>query len=117
MHILLFFCCCYLFIRPPDLTVAVGGIDLDLPLEEHKPDSLVIHENFDRISMKHDIALIMLSSPIKFSNEKIPICLPFMYDIDTWQHCWIAGWGTTGAGETPLGDVMYLLMEAVFLPI
>lgn len=107
----------FLFIRPPDLTVVVGGINLDHPLEEHKPDSLVIHENFDRTSMKHDIALIMLSSPVEFSNEKIPVCLPFMHDVDTWQHCWIAGWGATGAGETPLGDVMHLLMEAVFLPI
>ncbi|EOA94101.1 Putative serine protease UNQ9391/PRO34284, partial [Anas platyrhynchos] len=82
---------------PPDLTVVVGGINLDHPLEEHKPDSLVIHENFDRTSMKHDIALIMLSSPVEFSNEKIPVCLPFMHDVDTWQHCWIAGWGATGA--------------------
>ncbi|XP_076191509.1 serine protease 55-like [Aptenodytes patagonicus] len=82
---------------PPDLTVVVGGIDLNLPLEEHKPDSLILHENFDRMSMQNDIALILLSSPIEFSNEKIPICLPFIYDINTWQHCWVAGWGTTSA--------------------
>ncbi|XP_075564702.1 serine protease 55 [Pelecanus crispus] len=82
---------------PPDLTVVVGGIDLDLPLEEYKPDTLILHENFDRMSMQNDIALILLSSPIEFSNEKIPICLPFMYDIDTWQHCWVAGWGTRSA--------------------
>ncbi|KAM7119537.1 serine protease 55 [Ciconia maguari] len=83
---------------PPDLTVVVGGTDLSLPLEEHKPDSLILHENFDRMSMENDIALILLSSPIEFSNEKIPICLPFIYDINTWQHCWVAGWGATSAG-------------------
>ncbi|KFQ75751.1 Serine protease 55, partial [Phoenicopterus ruber ruber] len=82
---------------PPDLTVVLGGIDLSLPLEEHKPDSLILHENFDRISMENDVALILLSSPIEFSNEKIPICLPFIYDVNTWQHCWIAGWGTTSS--------------------
>ncbi|XP_010288638.1 PREDICTED: serine protease 55-like, partial [Phaethon lepturus] len=84
---------------PPDLTVVVGGIDLNLPLEEHKPDSLILHKNFDRMSMQNDIALILLSSPIEFSNEKIPICLPFIYDINTWQHCWISGWGTTAAAS------------------
>ncbi|KFP49907.1 Serine protease 55, partial [Cathartes aura] len=82
---------------PPDLTVVVGGIDLSLPLEEHKPDSLILHENFDRMSMQNDIALILLSSPIEFSNDKIPICLPFIYDTNTWQHCWVAGWGITSA--------------------
>ncbi|NWX39083.1 PRS55 protease, partial [Steatornis caripensis] len=83
--------------EPPDLTVVVGGIDLNLPLEEHKTDGLILHENFDRVSMQDDIALILLSSPVEFSNEKIPICLPFMYDINTWQHCWVVGWGTTRA--------------------
>ncbi|GAB0185292.1 serine protease 55 [Grus japonensis] len=91
---------------PPDLTVVVGGIDLNLPLEEHKPDSLILHENFDRMSMQHDIALILLSSPIEFSNEKIPICLPFIYDINTWQHCWVAGWGTKSAVAVPASRVL-----------
>uniref|UniRef100_A0A663EJ44 Granzyme M n=1 Tax=Aquila chrysaetos chrysaetos TaxID=223781 RepID=A0A663EJ44_AQUCH len=84
---------------PPDLTVVVGGTDLSRPLEQHRPDSLILHENFDRMSMQNDIALILLSNPIEFSNEKIPICLPFIYDINTWQHCWIAGWGTTSAAS------------------
>uniref|UniRef100_A0A8D0F758 Peptidase S1 domain-containing protein n=1 Tax=Strix occidentalis caurina TaxID=311401 RepID=A0A8D0F758_STROC len=82
---------------PPDLTVVVGGIDLSLPLEEHKLESLIIHGNFDRMSMENDIALILLSSPIEFSNQKIPICLPFIQDVNTWQHCWVTGWGTTHA--------------------
>ncbi|XP_053918312.1 LOW QUALITY PROTEIN: serine protease 55 [Cuculus canorus] len=80
---------------PPDLTVVVGGTDLSLPMEEYKLDSLILHKNFDRMSIQNDITLVLLSSPIKFSNEKIPICLPFIYDIDTWQNCWVAGWGTT----------------------
>ncbi|KAM6086485.1 serine protease 55-like [Theristicus caerulescens] len=92
---------------PPDLTVVVGGIDLSLPLEEHKPDSLILHENFDRVSMQNDIALILLSSPIEFSNKKIPICLPFIYDVNTWQHCWVAGWETrSGAVAVPASRVL-----------
>ncbi|NXF36574.1 PRS55 protease, partial [Nyctibius bracteatus] len=92
---------------PPDLTVVVGGIDLNLPLEEHKLDSLILHEDFDRMSMENDIALILLSSPIEFSNEKVPVCLPFMYDSNMWQHCWIVGWGTrSAAAAVPASHVL-----------
>ncbi|NWR87749.1 PRS55 protease, partial [Furnarius figulus] len=84
---------------PPDLTVAVGGINLSVPLEEHKPDSLILHENFNPASMANDIALILLSSPIEFSKEKIPICLPFMCDINTWQFCWASDWASTSAAD------------------
>ncbi|NXX35726.1 PRS55 protease, partial [Nicator chloris] len=76
---------------PPDLTVAVGGVDLGLPLEEHSPDSLILHEEFNRTSLQNDIALILLSNPIEFSREKMPVCLPFVCDMDVWQHCWAAG--------------------------
>ncbi|KAM6228053.1 serine protease 55-like [Porphyrio hochstetteri] len=83
---------------PPDLTVVVGGTDLSVPVEEHKPESLILHEKFDRESMENDLALILLTSPIEFSTVKIPICLPFMDGVDTWQHCWVAGWGTKREG-------------------
>ncbi|KAM6228067.1 serine protease 55-like [Porphyrio hochstetteri] len=83
---------------PPDLTVVVGGTDLSVPAEEHKPESLILHEKFDRESMENDLALILLTSPIEFSTVKIPICLPFMDGVDTWQHCWVAGWGTKREG-------------------
>ncbi|NWW72549.1 PRS55 protease, partial [Climacteris rufus] len=88
---------CFTGELPPDLTVAVGGVDLSLLLEEHNPDSLILHEDFNRTSLQNDIALILLSNPIEFSEEKIPICLPFMCDTDMWQHCWAVGWGNTSA--------------------
>ncbi|NXS08969.1 PRS55 protease, partial [Neodrepanis coruscans] len=90
---------CFAEELPLDLTVVVGKIDLNFPLEVHKPDSLILHENFNKRSLANDIALILLSSPIEFSQEKIPICLPFMCDINTWQHSWAAGWGTTSAAD------------------
>ncbi|NWV36631.1 PRS55 protease, partial [Grantiella picta] len=90
---------CFAEELPPDLTVAVGGVDLSIPLEEHKPDSLILHEKFNRTSLQNDIALILLSHPIEFSKEKTPICLPFTCDMDTWQHCWAACWGNTSAAS------------------
>ncbi|NWZ06512.1 PRS55 protease, partial [Agelaius phoeniceus] len=88
---------CFADELPPDLTVAVGGVNLSLPLEECNPDSLILHEEFNRTSLQNDIALILLSSPIEFSTEKIPVCLPFVCDRDTWQHCWASGWESTSA--------------------
>ncbi|NWW45610.1 PRS55 protease, partial [Pedionomus torquatus] len=79
---------------PPDLIVVVGETNLNHPLEEHTPENLILHENFDGMSMENDIALILLSSPIQFSSEKVPVCLPFIHDIDTWQQCWVASWGS-----------------------
>ncbi|KAM9382242.1 serine protease 55 [Phaethornis superciliosus] len=90
---------CFAGEMPPDLTVVVGSVDLYFPLEEHKLDRVILHENFDRMSMQNDVALILLSSPIEFSKDKIPICLPFIDDIDTWQECWATGWGTTSEGS------------------
>uniref|UniRef100_A0A8C9NI90 Peptidase S1 domain-containing protein n=1 Tax=Serinus canaria TaxID=9135 RepID=A0A8C9NI90_SERCA len=88
--------------EPPDLTVVVGGVNLSLPLEECHPDSLILHEEFNRTSLQNDIALILLSTPIEFSTEKIPVCLPFVCDRDTWQHCWAAGWENTSAASPVL---------------
>ncbi|NXH42486.1 PRS55 protease, partial [Dicaeum eximium] len=96
---------------PPDLTVAVGGVDPSVPLEEHNPDSLILHEEFNRTSLQNDIALILLSNPIEFSTEIIPICLPFVWDMDTWQHCWAAGLDSTGAGEGQGLSVSHVLQK------
>uniref|UniRef100_A0A8C3R2J7 Serine protease 55 n=1 Tax=Cyanoderma ruficeps TaxID=181631 RepID=A0A8C3R2J7_9PASS len=90
---------CFADQLPADLTVAVGGVDPSLPLEEHSPDSLILHEEFNRSSLQNDIALILLSNPIEFSHEKIPVCLPFMCDKDTWQHCWVAALENTSAAS------------------
>ncbi|XP_026701293.1 serine protease 55 [Athene cunicularia] len=105
---------CFAELLPPALTVVVGGTDLSLPLEEHKLESLIIHENFDRMSMDNDIALALLSSPIEFSSQKIPICLPFIQDVNTWQHCWVAGWGTTHAAGV---STSLVLQKARMKPI
>ncbi|NXU11295.1 PRS55 protease, partial [Pardalotus punctatus] len=90
---------CFAEHLPPDLTVAVGGADLSLPLEEHTPDSLILHEEFNRTSLQNGIALILLSNPIEFSKEKIPICLPFTCDMGMWQRCWATCWGNTSAAS------------------
>ncbi|NXC07802.1 PRS55 protease, partial [Orthonyx spaldingii] len=102
---------CFAQELPPDLTVAVGGVNLSLPLEEHNPDSLILHEEFNSTTLRNDIALILLSNPIEFSKEKIPICLPFTCDTGTWQHCWAAAWGNTGAAPHVLQKIRMKLIS------
>ncbi|NXR69039.1 PRS55 protease, partial [Rhadina sibilatrix] len=100
---------CFADELPADLTVAVGGVDPSLPLEEHNPDSLILHEEFNRTSLQNNIALILLSNPIEFSQEKIPVCLPFVCDMDTWQHCWVAALENTSAASSCSATLLILL--------
>ncbi|XP_019393657.1 PREDICTED: serine protease 55 [Crocodylus porosus] len=85
---------------PPDLTVAVGVVNLKSHQREMKKlDKLIVHEDFDKLTLDNDIALLLLDSPIRLNEHKVPVCLPLMHDLLTWKNCWVAGWGTTAAGD------------------
>lgn len=61
-----------------------------------------IHEDFRKGQlMNNDIALILLKSPIQFTNYIQPICLP---DIETayepGKNCTISGWGSIQYGKS-----------------
>ncbi|XP_077668489.1 serine protease 55 isoform X2 [Eretmochelys imbricata] len=89
-----------LLLSPPDLYIAFGGADLEShQVEKKKLDRLILHEHFDSANMDNDVALILLDSPIEFSEQKLPICLPFIRDLQTWKGCWVAGWGAPVAGD------------------
>ncbi|TFJ99949.1 ubiquitin carboxyl-terminal hydrolase 48 [Platysternon megacephalum] len=91
---------CFTNELPPDLYVAFGAADLEShQVEKKKLDRLILHEHFDSANMDNNIALVLLDSPIEFSEQKMPICLPFIHDLQTWKGCWVAGWGATVAGD------------------
>ncbi|NXA52588.1 PRS55 protease, partial [Nothocercus julius] len=96
---------------PPDLTVVLGGIDLSQKLERKKLNSLILHEKYDSESLENDIALILLDSPIQSSDQKLPVCLPFISDPHVWKDCWVAGWGTTAAASRVLQKVEVKLIS------
>ncbi|NXD12181.1 PRS55 protease, partial [Nothocercus nigrocapillus] len=96
---------------PPDLTVVLGGIDLSQKLERKKLNSLILHEKYDSESLENDIALILLDSPIQSSDQKLPVCLPFISDLHVWKDCWVAGWGTTVAASRVLQKVEVKLIS------
>lgn len=44
----------------------------------------------------HDMALMKLNAPVKFTKRVRPACLPYDgYEIPHGTKCWGTGWGTT----------------------
>lgn len=84
---------------PTDLSIVLGTNSLNSPsLEMKAVTSIILHKNFTRINMDNDIALLLLDSPITFSELKEPICMPTSSNLSSWRECWVAGWGQTQSG-------------------
>nr|BAB08216.1 embryonic serine protease-1 [Xenopus laevis] len=67
-----------------------------------KVDIIYINSEFNGPGTSGDIALLKLSSPIKFTEYILPICLPASpVTFSSGTECWITGWGQTGS-EVPL---------------
>lgn len=65
-------------------------------------DNWIIHEDFRKGQhMNNDIAVILLKSPIQFTNYIQPVCLPSR---DTYyepgRNCTISGWGSIQYGKS-----------------
>ncbi|KRY53220.1 Plasma kallikrein, partial [Trichinella britovi] len=84
-------------LKPANVTVIAGAHNIAILSERtHKKysvKSIAIHQNFKNSGV-HDIALIILQSPILFSTRTQPICLPDGDEIPK-RKCWVAGWGYT----------------------
>uniref|UniRef100_A0A673TYB6 Serine protease 55 n=1 Tax=Suricata suricatta TaxID=37032 RepID=A0A673TYB6_SURSU len=102
---------------PTDLSVVLGTNDLRSPsLETKGVTSIILHKDFQRISMDNDIALLQLALPITFSGLKEPICLPRKLSPSMWHKCWVAGWGQTNTDDknsmkTDLMKVPMIIMD------
>ncbi|KRZ73755.1 Plasma kallikrein [Trichinella papuae] len=89
-------------LKPENVTVIAGAHNIAVLTEgthkQYDVKSIVIHQNFKQSGV-HDIALLILHSPILYSTKTQPICLPDGDEIPK-QKCWVAGWGcTTAAGD------------------
>ena len=61
-------------------------------------EKVILHPNFDSCSLDHDLALVMLSSPVELSDRVSPVCLPQRSDEDRLNAkstCFVTGWGRT----------------------
>ncbi|XP_072384349.1 serine protease ndl [Diabrotica undecimpunctata] len=74
------------------------------PMEQHRWATVVIsNENYDRGTLKNDIALMKLSAPVRFNRYVRPLCLPseltagrdFTSGPAPGTICTTVGWGAT----------------------
>ncbi|XP_067849148.1 suppressor of tumorigenicity 14 protein-like [Heptranchias perlo] len=55
---------------------------------------MIIHEQFDNITMDYDIALLELAAPVTYNNYIQPVCLPSASHVfPANRKCYITGWG------------------------
>ncbi|XP_026571740.1 LOW QUALITY PROTEIN: serine protease 55 [Pseudonaja textilis] len=83
------------------------------PSEKKKLDMVIIHEDFNSTSLRNNIALILLDSPISFSEKTTPICLPLLQDLSVWQDCWVATWKTVMADDVE--KLTHILMKVALI--
>lgn len=70
---------------------------------------VIIHPQYDKVSMNMDLALIKLKKPFTLNDCVGAICLPEQgKDVPPGTKCWISGWGTTESN----GDQPAKLQEA-----
>uniref|UniRef100_A0A3Q0QSU0 Acrosin n=1 Tax=Amphilophus citrinellus TaxID=61819 RepID=A0A3Q0QSU0_AMPCI len=75
-----------------------------------------MHEGYSINTADSDVALLLLSSPLMFTNYIQPVCLP--YDMTheaklNFSHCFITGWGSAYHKGVPLtSSLMNTLQEA-----
>ncbi|XP_012376821.2 LOW QUALITY PROTEIN: inactive serine protease 54 [Dasypus novemcinctus] len=82
--------------------VLVGIANMDgkkVAHEEYPVNTIIIHEGFDNVSMKDNIALLKTDSAMHFNDLVQPICflngkLP---ESPALKNCWVSGWNPTSA--------------------
>ncbi|KAG8136485.1 hypothetical protein E2320_005064, partial [Naja naja] len=81
-------------------SVHVGLVILEeSPVNPHLVDKIIYHKNYKPKTMKNDIALIKLATPLALNGLIEPICLPnFGEHFPEGKMCWISGWGATEEG-------------------
>ncbi|XP_068439573.1 transmembrane protease serine 9-like [Clinocottus analis] len=62
---------------------------------------IILHPNYDSDSSNNDIALLKLSSPVKFTNYIRPVCLAASDSVfNNGTDSWVTGWGAVKEGES-----------------
>nr|XP_051708502.1 serine protease 44 isoform X2 [Oryctolagus cuniculus] len=78
---------------------------------------IVIHQEYDIISLTHDIALAVLAYSVNFSSYIQPVCLAEkLMEVKAGTRCWVTGWGRTiGIRSSPKPDDLQELEQDIIL--
>nr|XP_012630919.1 serine protease 55-like isoform X2 [Microcebus murinus] len=80
-----------------NVTVVMGANKFsDFHLERKQVQRIVIHKDYQPPHLDSDLALLLLATPVEFSDFKRPICL--QEEERAWDRCWMAEW-VKGSGH------------------
>ncbi|KRY76659.1 Plasma kallikrein, partial [Trichinella pseudospiralis] len=103
-------------LKPENVSVIAGAHNIaDLTEKTHEQydvKSIIIHQDFKESGI-HDIALLVLQSPILYSTKTRPICLPVDDEIPK-QNCWVAGWGYTSVAGNVCPVLLMISTPKIF---
>jgi secreted trypsin-like serine protease len=85
---------------PDSIAVRIGQYSLQEPTPNLKISKITIHEKYNSVSQKDDIALLRLSQPIQYTDNIEPVCLP-PSDLSDPDNLKVVGWGRTSEGGRP----------------
>lgn len=84
--------------KPLSINIILGAHDLNIKSSSVlKAEKFIVHENYERSGQLNDIGLIKLKSPIKYTREIQPICLP-QVEHENFDKLIVAGWGRIREG-------------------
>ncbi|KAM8835114.1 transmembrane protease serine 2-like [Synchiropus picturatus] len=97
--------CFQKYSSPHDWTVKYGEIRQSV-MDDMKGKSvyaIITHEKYHSLTNDNDIALLKLRSPLTFTDNVRPVCLPnFGADLSPERQAWITGWGALySSGPSP----------------
>ncbi|XP_018372569.1 PREDICTED: chymotrypsin-1-like [Trachymyrmex cornetzi] len=79
---------------PSEITAYVGTI-IDGTGYSHNVESIIVHQNYDKLLCSNDIALIHLKDPIQRNVLVNPTCLPKSNKSFEGKACTLSGWTIT----------------------
>ncbi|XP_069161854.1 mast cell protease 1A [Procambarus clarkii] len=78
-----------------------------------KVSQIIPHEHYDNYLRVHDIALLKLEQPVKFSSAVSPACLGVHQDVYVGKKVVVAGWGKLGENESLPSTLMEVQLSLV----
>ncbi|CAL8364258.1 unnamed protein product [Lota lota] len=80
---------------PSTLSVYYGGILLSQMFTRASVQRIIVHEDYNTDTDANDVALLRLRSPLTFTQDVRPACLPNVgVNLNPERQAWTTGWGT-----------------------
>ncbi|KAK3862929.1 hypothetical protein Pcinc_031251 [Petrolisthes cinctipes] len=99
---------CFLSLSNPSVAITLGDRFIR-PTDNTRYTAsslqVIVHEDYNRITMEHDIALVRLDRPVPYSGNLYPVCLA-QTDPQPGSTAFASGWGHTTYQGTGSGQMM-----------